>query len=271
MKQYFFVPGSKLDKIEYISSLKIDMLIIDLEDAVEVSSRERITQELIDNKFYKEHYIRVALHGNDGNLDISTLTKLYKAGYKKFVFPKLKGILEIEEVLNPLINGDISIILLIETPRLLLEIMEVMERFKNFFNGLAIGSHDLMSYVGSEHLLPNLYFPRSQILYVARSFNIEAIDIASMELKDENEFISEVTNGISMGFDAKFYIHPWQIKVSNKISLYSQEKLEWATRIISALSRVENEFEFKPVIIDGEIIERPHLDRAKKIIEYFNK
>ena len=129
-----------------------------------------------------------------------------------------------------------------------------------------------MNIIGGVHSLKNLEFFRLQILYLARMINIKAIDIASMELKDTNNIIEEIKDGIHKGFDAKLFIHPNQIVTFKSIDLYSTKELVWARKVRNAIKQVQDiKDEFNPIIIDGEVIEKPHLKRAEIILNYYKE
>lgn len=132
-----------------------------------------------------------------------------------------------------------------------------------------MGSHDFMSEVGGEHTLENLQVVRQQLLYLARMCSIEAIDIASMELENKSSFTGELLDGFKKGYDAKFFIHPWQLNVFKQLKLYTEKDYSWASKILETLKEVGTANEFNPIVIDGQIIERPHLNKAKKIIKYY--
>lgn len=269
MKSYFFVPGTRLHKIETIQNLKISEIIIDLEDAVAASQRREILNKLLQNSEYQNFYIRIPLYDSKDELEISIFTELYKKGYRKFVFPKIQKVKDFKSILSENSDSDLKIILLIETARLFLEAKDVLLQNTNIFSGIGIGSHDFMSEIGGEHTLQNLKYVRLQILYLARMINIDAIDIASMNLNDGEEFKNEIIDGFKKGYDAKFFIHPWQIDVYKSIPLYGKQELEWAQKVLYELQKVNSDAEFNPIVIDGQIIERPHLAKARKIIQYY--
>ena len=68
-----------------------------------------------------------------------------------------------------------------------------------------------MSFIGAEHNLAQLDFPRKQVLYLSKAYNICSIDIASMNINNKQSFDKEIFYGIESGFDGKFLIHPRQI------------------------------------------------------------
>lgn len=268
MQTFFFVPGTRLHKITDIQKAGVDQIIIDLEDAVKVSERTEIVQQLKDNPQLRQFFIRLPLYDADDKLELNFLKELYKAGFTKFVFPKLQNVKDFYKIKTQGF-ARIQVIVLIESPRMLLEMPQLLIEENPSLYGIGMGSHDFMAEVGGVHHLKNLEYARQQILYLARMGNLIAIDIASMELKDENLFVEEVKDGVDKGYDAKFLIHPWQLKILQSISLYSQEEYEWALKVKTIYDQAGNAGEFNPVILEGQIIERPHLAKAFKILKYY--
>ncbi len=153
MDSYFFVPGTKLYKIDTIEKLGVTAIIIDLEDAVKESNRHVILEELINNTLYKEYYIRIPLYSLNENLDLNILHTLIKAGFTKFVFPKLNSLADFESTFVLFEKLDLKIILLVESPLFFLQVEEVLMKYKSYFSGIGLGSHDFMSVVGGVHTL----------------------------------------------------------------------------------------------------------------------
>lgn len=269
MDTYFFVPGNRINKIEDIEALGVTQIIIDLEDAVKFSERESILKVFKNNNLLQKYFIRIPLFNEKGILDFYFLKKLVDFGYSNFVFPKLNEFDQVSQVFNSIGTANIKVLLLIETPRLFLEAKDILLSFRKYIFAIGMGSHDFMSEIGGEHTLKNLEVVRLQLLYLARMCSMEAIDIASMELIDEKSFKDEIIDGFMKGYDAKFFIHPWQLNVFKGLSLYTEKDYFWATKILETLKEVGNVDEFNPVIIDGQVIERPHLNKAKKIIKYY--
>ncbi|OJV37846.1 MAG: hypothetical protein BGO33_07860 [Bacteroidia bacterium 43-41] len=273
MDTYFFIPGNKLLNVNKIKNLGVDEIIIDLEDAVKASDREIILAELISgNENYKECYIRIPLYDTTGKIDNKLLLSVLGNGYKKLVFPKVASAEDFTILYESFKNFSPKIILFVETPRLLLEAKDLLLEYAECFSGIAVGSHDFMNVVRGVHSLKNLEFLRLQILYLARMINVMAIDIASMELQDTKSIIEEIKDGAHKGFDAKLFIHPNQIKTFKSIDLYSPEDLIWARKVSKASKQVRGKKdEFNPVIIDGKVIEKPHLKRAEIILNYYKE
>lgn len=272
MDSYFFVPGNKLFKFASIQSLKVEQIIIDLEDAVKRSQIAAITEELkIGFEKYKSSFIRVPIVGTDQKIDTELLCCLQGIGFKNFVLPKLNNIDDFEGVLAKTKSDEVRIILLVETPRLLAQCDDLLSRYNRFFVGLGLGSHDFMATIGGKHTIKNLEFARQRILYVARSNNIQAIDIVSMELKNRTDFMSEVKDGFEKGYDGKFLIHPWQFDILRNADFYTLEEYEWALKIDSLMQGVGSLDEFSAITVEGQVVEKPHWNKVQKIIKYYER
>lgn len=270
MQSFFFVPANRLHKIPSIVKLNVDEIIIDLEDAIKTSEREEFIHQLKNESIDRSFFIRVPLYSIQNKLELSILEELIAIGYKNFIYPKLQNIQDFERV-TKFITEENKIILLIETPLLLTQLQTILDKYNTKIYGIGLGSHDFMNYIGGKHNLHNLEFYRNFTLLFAKAYNCVSFDIASMELEDENELTLEIKDGFNKGFDAKLYIHPWQIAVKNAIQFFNEKDLEWAERIYKEYQKINNPEEFNPIVVDGEIIEKPHLNKVFTILKYFNK
>lgn len=273
MESYFFVPASKIDKIGELKKQQINNFIIDFEDAIKASQRDAFFWELEHLEGAKNCFYRVPLHNllKTDELDLTLINRFIEKGFSKFVFPKINSINQLDQVFEALNSDTLKIILLIESPRLYLELQSNIFKYSKKLIGIALGSHDFMSVVGGKHTLKNLEIVRQNILYLGKSCDIISIDIASMDVKDEESFKNEVVDGFNKGYDAKFIIHPKQNEIMNNIQFYSEEEYSQALKIKEELSKIKNKKEFNPVVIDGQIIEQPHINRAEKILKKYKK
>lgn len=267
MDALFFVPATKIDKLNYISYVSKDSIIVDLEDSVKRSKIKEHIDELL-SLGVKDYAIRVPIHGNNSDLDFTHLDELIVQGCKRFVLPKLSNEEEVSLVFNKLIHHDVSCILLVETAQLFLSLNQIMQKYGDLFYGLALGIHDLNAELGAKYDFSNTIYFRQHLQLVARAHRKMAIDVASMETNNGDHIKHEIINGFDLGYDAKFYIHPYQVEVHNSIKFYSEHDLEWAIMVGKELSRAEHFNEFSPIVLNGEIVERPHLNRAIKILKY---
>jgi citrate lyase beta subunit len=216
-------------------------------------------------------FIRVPLFNLTRQLDISFIKSFIDKGYRKFVLPKLNSLSDYDKLLANLNCANLEFIILIENPKIYYELQHRISDYTGNLIAIGLGSHDFMDYIGGVHNLQNLDVLRQNILYMARSSGIFAIDIASMQVHQSDHFESELRDGFEKGYDGKFIIHPSQMKIFNKFQFYTEKDYLFALKIQEKLKASGNKNEFEPVIIDGLIIERPHIDRAEKIIRTYKQ
>ena len=270
MQTYFFVPATKLHKIASVLEIGVDKIIIDLEDAVSFSDNPKVLEDLFLKPELKEHFVRVpVINVHTNQIDFSAIQKLKTAGFHNFMLPKLRSFGQFKTLVEEIDFTSHSIILLVENPVMLIDALLILKEFSDLFHGICMGSHDYISETGGLYNLANLELPRQLILNYARMFEISAIDIASMELNNMENIETEVMDGFYKGYDAKLLIHPRQLHFFNQIQFYSIQEFDWAKKVLAQLSAVNGIENFSPVVIDGTVVERPHLKRALKIVKWF--
>ena len=269
MKAYFFVPASKLNKLQDITKKGIEKIIIDFEDAILITDRERYLKEFLKIKNFKDFWIRVPIREEfKDDIDISFLTKVYRLGIKNIVLPKIISSRELVNVLLLFLKS--NFLVLVEHPRLLIEIKNIFRDTPEIIKsikGLGLGSHDLMTFLGAKHDYSQLDHPRKEMLYLAKAYGIEAIDIASMNINDEISFAKEIEYAVANGYDGKFLIHPNQFNWLKEYSGKNKESLIWAKRIAEKLPKNYNGGSIEPFILNNEVIEKPHVIKALEILK----
>ncbi|MBF9253847.1 hypothetical protein I2I11_11135 [Pontibacter sp. 172403-2] len=269
MRSYFFIPGTRYSNLEFIRNQGVDEIIIDLEDAVKGSERAEIINTLLRSTNVNEFWLRVPLRESfEQQIDGGVLKLLLEKGFSKIVLPKLLSAEEFNSLVTGLdINSNHQFIVLVEHPRMLIDLDSMLFNANGQIKGVGLGSHDLVSILGAKHTLKNLEYPRQKLLYSAKAAEVDCIDIASMELQDQTLFKEELADGFEKGYDAKFLIHPWQLEIFNTFDYFSEEEVQWAAVVMDAYSKAGENLEFSPIVIGNEVIERPHIKRAKIITE----
>ncbi|TDU42896.1 citrate lyase beta subunit [Gelidibacter sediminis] len=269
MKSYFFIPASRLRKLKDIKKSSADEIIIDFEDAIINSELETYFEEIKTNESIESYWFRIPLrNGFDDLLNLNYISKFYQIGVKQMILPKIKSAAELLEIIDKF--QSIEYIILIEHPRLLLEIQDVLMRHPRVFKsimGIGMGSHDLMTFLNAEHTKLQLDYPRKKVLYLAKAYNLQAIDIASMDIYNKESFIDEVRYAEDNGYDAKFLIHPTQLEWFKQETGQDKELVGWARNVVAHLPENYNGESLEPFILNEEIIEKPHALRALEILK----
>ena len=267
LDSYFFIPAGREDFLKKIPSINADHFVIDFEDSVAFSEWDKCVSNLKEYGSLNLHYVRPNLW-NGGNFTIKTLQKLAGVGVKNVILPKLKTLEQIQEIIK--LDNFSKIIILVETPDLLLILPEVVREFNSLIEGIGFGSQDFAMYTNMKQSLSYMNYARFQINLTASKFGINFIDTASMLIDDEEEFNEECINAFNMGCSGKFIIHPRQLKVLQTAKYFSQSEIDWAHK---ALKQIEDKplNEIKAYKIDGMVLEKPHLTKLKKIMQYLEK
>jgi citrate lyase beta subunit len=106
------------------------------------------------------------------------------------------------------LNKNAKFILLIEHPKALVELEDILKNYSKCIHGIGLGSHDLSIEVGMINDIDIIRSIRINIMILAKAYNIEAIDVASMNISEKESFENEVKDGFKCGYRSKFLIHP---------------------------------------------------------------
>ena len=218
------------------------------------------------------YWFRVPVRNDFGyDLALQYIEKFRDIGVNCMVLPKLKSVNELREIVKKF--SDIKFIVLIEHPRLLVEIRhEFIENslILKSLVGIGLGSHDLMTLLNAEHSIIQLDYPRKEVLYTAKAYDLLAIDIASMNVSNKELFVEEVSYGKDSGYDAKFVIHPNQQLWLKDYIKNDDSLLVWAQNVCNHLPKGYNGEDIAPFILNNEVIEKPHALKAMEIIKRYN-
>jgi citrate lyase subunit beta / citryl-CoA lyase len=130
-----------------------------------------------------------------------------------------------------------------------------------------VGLNDLSKLTGArmtrdrQNLLPWL----SQIVLAARAAGITPLDSASNDFRDLDAFAAECRQGSDLGFDGKTLIHPAQIEPCRAAFSPAEADIARALAIREAFARPDAEGK-GAIQLDGEMIERLHLDQAEALL-----
>jgi len=266
MKSYFFIPASNKNFLNKIVSLAADYLILDLEDSVLPNDLQASIDNIraIDTK--EKCFVRIPWLADNVSFSLHVIEKLRSIGYHQFVFPKIQTKSELDSIVNaqPEIFNNQQI-LLIEHPKLLISIAEILDKFP--FYGIALGSHDYVNEMQMRHTAENLLWAKHYILNYGKAYSMECIDIASMNVVNEGSFEEECQSAYDLGFEGKMLIHPMQLKILNTVKFYTKEDLQTALLIQKKIKEIGGINNFTVHKIDNKVIEKPHLKKYLDILE----
>ncbi len=279
-----FVPGGNEKMIAKALTLPADGLILDLEDAVapdrKVETRPIVTRWLKELDFGgRERWVR--MNPIATGLGVADLEATIAGRPEGYVVPKPRhagDVREISQILDRLEHhhglehGSTRLVLIAtETPEGLLNIREVAAATPRIVT-LSWGVEDLSAAMGLPRVrdAENRYldiprYARVMCSIVASAAGIDAMDTVYTDIADLAGLRRECEEGVAMGFSGKISIHPSQIEVINDVFTPAKADVDEARELVAAFEdharRGVYAFRFK-----GQMVDAPHLTRARKII-----
>lgn len=264
---YFFVPASKERLIKKSEEIKgIDNRIFDFEDSV-LSADIESSLKLLEHVEKREtDWIRIPLLEDVFDKILWTTIKM---GYNNFIIPKFQSCEELDKYISEILsaNENSKFILLIENPHVLVELEKILMKFEKYIHGVGLGSHDFSVKTGIKNDLEILRNIRLNILILAKAYNVEAIDVASMNISNESDFKEEIVDGFNCGYRSKFLLHPFQLQVLNSFAFYTRDEIENYAKI---LKYYKNDVEGQDALFsyEGKVYEKMHIKQLKKIVNW---
>jgi citrate lyase subunit beta/citryl-CoA lyase len=268
-----YLPASNARAIEKVRSLPVDVVILDLEDAVSVDSKDLARQQCCDAVSRggfgaKELVIRINGVGTPWHeADVAAATAAAPHGV---LLPKVNSP---QDVLNLARRMDESgahertrIWCMLETPRGVLAAPQILESHPRL--GVAVmGTSDLTQDLHALHTRQRLPLLTALgiCLLAARASDLPILDGVFLGLDDEAGFRESCEQGKELGFDGKTLIHPRQVDICNSVFSPSDAELAHAHEVISAHAKARAAGS-GVAVVGGRLVEDLHVTEARRVI-----
>jgi citrate lyase subunit beta / citryl-CoA lyase len=284
MRSLLFVPadgGSKLDKAMASGA---DAVIVDLEDSVsaegKVAARKNAADFVRDAiKQAKRPRLLVRVNAIATGLIDDDLDAVVSARPDAIMLPKAEGgagvvhadaKLAVREAISGLPDGHVKIVAIATETATALFLAGTYRGASERLTGLTWGAEDLSADLGAEanrgtdgRFLDPYRLARALCLAGAAAARVQAIDTIAADFRNLAALRRETEEARRDGFTGKMAIHPAQVPVINEVFTPAAEAIAKARAVIAA-------FESNPgkgtVGIDGVMYDRPHLERAKRLV-----
>jgi (S)-citramalyl-CoA lyase len=239
LNSWLFTPGTKADRFGRAAEVHADALIIDLEDAVAVSDKQKArTAALQYLEQAAQGRLPCALRINapvtrTGIEDLHSLLES-SAAPDYIILPKCDSPVFISMVRMLLDQAakDTEIIALIESAKGI-EVLPDIVKSDVRPAALLFGAADMAADLGAKTSWEPLLFVRSRIVQVAASAGIAAVDSPFFEIDDLEGLKKETKAAEDLGFHGKAAIHPKQIPIINEVFVPSAEEIAKARQILA--------------------------------------
>jgi citrate lyase subunit beta/citryl-CoA lyase len=284
VRSWLFVPGDSERKLAKVAQCGADVVIVDLEDAVapEAKARARaMAGEWIGSQPEDAPFARwVRINALETGLWRDDLDAVMAARPDGVMVPKatgpeqlafLSGELDRLEERHDILRGTVRILPLVsETPAAALGIADYARAPLPRLAGLTWGAEDLSAALGATRKrdaeggwTDAFRMIRAQVLLTAHAAGVAAIDTLHADFRDLAGLARIAGASHEDGFAGMLAIHPDQVPVINAAFSPSAGQLAEARRIVDAFAADPGAGALQ---IDGRMIDRPHLDQARRLI-----
>lgn len=267
-----YLPATNPKAIAKARALPVDIVILDLEDAVAPDRKEEARAAAIaavqEGGFgYRELIIRT--NGLDTPWGAADLAAAARSGADGVLVPKIGTPADIgrcEDLLSDA-SGAVALWAMIETCSAIGSLTAIAETAgASRLAGMVLGTNDLAKEMHATLTPDRLAFLPilTSAVVAARAHGLVVLDGVCNDFQDLDRFEVECRQGQVLGFDGKTIIHPRQVEPCNAVFSPAADEVEWAQRIIAAFEGSDHAGQ-AVVQIDGKMVELLHLDDAKRI------
>lgn len=274
-RSVLFVPGSNPRAMEKAAGLDVDAVVIDLEDAVAPPDKvlaRHAARDAVASGLFAGRDVAVRINGLDTDEGLGDLEALAGVGPDALVVPKVEDADALGRMCAMLDEADVrrgmAIWAMIETPLGVINVNAIAALgAKRRLGALMFGINDLCAQMrvpaaGAREVLSSVM---TQIVVAARAYNVSAIDSVYNAHGDIQGFAAEAAAARRHGFDGKSLIHPDQIEPCHAAFAPSDAEIAWARKVSDAF-RDPVQAAAGVVSVDGQMVERLHLDEAQRIL-----
>ena len=275
LRSALYMPGINQKAMDKALKLDCDAVILDLEDAVDVSKKEesrQLVKRQIDNNDYGSKQVVVRVNDLNTKWGESDVAAFANSRIQAILVPKvseIRDVSRIAEVLNEH-GSELPVWIMVETPLAIININELARQPR--VSALVMGTSDLVTDLGAEHMKDrlNISYALQRSVVAARAFGKLILDGVHLDFRDLDSFHDICRLGRSMGFDGKTLIHPDQIIVANQAFSPSEAELEKAKRVIDAWRSAQAQGS-GVVELEGSLVESLHVEEAKRLLDFFSE
>jgi len=273
-RSLFFAPANRPELLEKFPRIPADCFVIDLEDgtplADKIEARQRL-QERIDKLRTAAPSLRLFVRTNGTQTEFyeEDLRAVVSCSVDGIVLPKIENADDVRRMADSLdrrgrppavIGGIESMIGLLR--------VEALAEASCGLVAVYFGAEDLASEIQARRTPAGLevLYGRSRVVLAARAFDIEPIDQAVLEVRDDGRFTTDANLGRDLGYGGKICLLPRQVALAHRAFSPTEEEISRAERIVSGYEEAIRRG-LGTIDLDGQMIDGPLLKRARRILD----
>ncbi|MFO1148593.1 MAG: CoA ester lyase [Alsobacter sp.] len=282
MRSLLFVPADSPKKLDKGLASDADALLIDLEDSVALQNKQdarRLAAEALRGADRSGPRLYVRVNPLDSGLIDEDLDAVMPAAPDGIMLPKASGGMDVQHLAAKLAvreaeaglpDGGTRILpIASETAQAMFQ-MGTYRGSSHRLEALTWGAEDLSADLGAETNVDEqgrytepYRLARTLTLLAAAAAQVAPIDSIHPQFRDEEGLARACAEARRDGFTGKMAIHPAQVPIINAAFTPTPEAVARARAIVDAFAANPG---LGVVGIDGDMIDRPHLLRAQRLL-----
>lgn len=253
---WLFCPADRPERFAKAAAAA-DVVILDLEDGVAEADKPAARKALQETPLDPERTV-VRINAADTAEYPLDLEALAGTAYTTVMLSKTESAAQVTAL------APRDVIALLETPRGAVFATEIAAAQGTV--ALMWGAEDLVATLGgsSSRKADGSYrdvahHVRSTALLTASTFGRVALDAVHLDIGDLDGLRDEAEDAVALGFAGTVCIHPSQIAVVRKAYRPSEERLDWARRVLTAARSERGVFAFEGQMVDSPVLKHAQM------------
>ena len=272
-----YMPGDNWKMIAKSITLNVDSICMDMEDGAAVNkkaeARTLIAKALQELDFGKsEKLARINSVGSGWEKDdIDAVLPYHPDG---IVIPKVESfehvewaskIIEAAELKYGWPINSIRILIGVETAKAIMNLKEIATHPR--LDAIIFGGEDFAASIGATRSTDavELLYARQAVVIACAAYDLQAIDIVTIDYKNMEALRIESEFGAQLGFSGKQIVHPSQVESVQTAFTPTDTAIAYAKRIVETF-KASQQAGKGAYSLDGKMIDMPLLKNAQKVL-----
>ena len=255
-----FVPGNRPDLAAKATRSGPDVVVLDLEDAVPPAAKPAARATVLEAAADLAGVVPVCVRVNPpGTAWFADDVAALPDGLIAVVVPKLESSAQVAEVAAAL--GDRPAVAGLETVRGALDARDVL---RPPVVACYFGAEDYVADLGGVRTPGNaeVAVPRALVAAAARVAGIPALDMVTIDFRDDDRFLAEAREARALGYAGKMCIHPAQVALAREAFRPTDDEVDWARRLLAAFEAAGGD----TIAFEGQMVDEVVATRARALL-----
>ena len=259
-RSYLFVPGDRPERFDKACASGVDVVILDLEDAV-LPENKAAARDAVAAWLGRGGCACLRVNGTDTAWFEEDCMLLAHQGVIAVALPKAE---RAEQLANLTKRGrpGLPLLPIVETALGLWNVLELAQA--PGVARLTFGSVDFQLDCGILGDGDELLYARSRLVVASAVARLDApVDGVTVAINDLEQLQADTQRARQLGFGAKLCIHPKQVDPVNQGFKPSAAEIEHAHGIMAAVAAAGDA---GAISFNGKLIDKPVIERARKLL-----